>query len=145
MEQFHRIRDFWANRFASLSLFAFQTNLALAFQTRVPGFDELNWQYTPSGKVFASNLVVTCEGFYNKPHIDRDRTRYAFGMFGLIHRKTGEPYEKTSRNTLGDVKGATFRLDKFGIKVNLGSCNGMCEMVWDTRVSLFVESYHFSV
>lgn len=34
MTQFHKIRDFLAGRFASLSLYVFKTNLALGLLTR---------------------------------------------------------------------------------------------------------------
>lgn len=135
MKQFHRIRDFWARRFASLSLTVFKTNLALASEARVQGFDEVNWQFTPNGSVFASNLVVTCEGFNNSPHIDRDHTQYAFGMFGLIDHKTGEPYDRKQGNNIGKIKGAKFCLEDFGIEVDFCGCNGVYEMVWDTKVS----------
>lgn len=143
MEAFHLIRDFWAERFSALSLSIFKTNLALALQARVPGFDNLNWQYTPNGRVFASNLVVTCDGFSNHSHTDRDHTRYAFGMFGLVLRATGEPYDKEKGVKvgnkepikLGDVRGATFRMDDFGISVEFDKCNGQIEMLWDTKVS----------
>ncbi|EGG08178.1 uncharacterized protein MELLADRAFT_84954 [Melampsora larici-populina 98AG31] len=101
MEQFHRIHDFWAKHFGSLSMFVFQTNLDLASEADVPGFHNAKWQYTQNGKVFASNLVVTCDGFYNEAHLDHDRTRYSFGMFFLANRKTGRPHEKAKEKNLG--------------------------------------------
>lgn len=134
MEQFQRIRDFWAERFGSLSMFVFQSNLDLASEADVPGFHDVKWQYTQNGKVFASNLVVTCDGFYNEAHVDHDRTRYSFGMFCLANRKTGRPHEKGKENNLGDSKGSTFRVKEYGIFVPFYLCEGVVEMIWDTTI-----------
>jgi hypothetical protein len=142
MEDFHRIRDFWAERFSTLSLKVFKTNVALASKAQVPGFHELRWQLTQNGLVFASNLVVTCDGFHNHSHTDKDHTRYAFGMWGLIIRATGEPYDKEKGIKvgikegvkLGEVRDAKFCIDSFGIEVALGVCNGINDVLWDTTV-----------
>jgi hypothetical protein len=145
MEEYHRIRDFWAEWFSTLSFKVFKTNVALALIAKVPGFHELRWQLTQNGLVFASNLVVTCEGFYNYSHTDKDHTRYGFGMWGLILKASGEPYDKEKgvensekeRVKLGEVKGANFCIDSFGIEVAMGVCNGVADMVWDTTVSIY--------
>jgi hypothetical protein len=135
MERFHKIRDFLAGRFASLSLFVFKTNLAIGLVTNVPGFDHVEWQDTPNGMVFASNLVISCDGFANRVHIDKDHTRYAFGLFGLINRTTGLPCEKAEAAQLGSVEGLYFVIKRFGIKVALTRCNGIYEIIWDSKVS----------
>lgn len=135
MKQFHLIQDFWAERFGLLSMFIFQTNLDLASEADVPGFEDIEWQYTQNGKVFASNLVVTCDGFYNEAHVDKDRTRYSFGMFCLANRKTGRPHEKAKESNLGHVEGSTFCVEEFGIFVPFDLCEGVIEMIWDTTVS----------
>lgn len=134
MERFHIIRDFLAGRFASLSLYVFKTNLALGLSTNVPGFDDEKWQDTPKGMVFASNMAVSCDGFANRMHIDKDHTRYAFGLFGLINRETGLPCSKEEAKSLGSVEDLYFVLKPFGIKIALSRCNGIYEMLWDTKV-----------
>jgi hypothetical protein len=142
MEEFHRIRDFWAEQFSSLSLKVFKTNVALASKAKVPGFHDLTWQSTVNGRVFATNLVVTCDGFHNHPHTDKDHTRYAFGMWSLIERATGAPYDKEKGGRfgkeegvkLGDIRGTQFCIDSFRIQVGIGVCNGVYNLLWDTTV-----------
>lgn len=41
MVEFHKLRDFWSERFSSLSLKTFKSNQALAFDANIPGFDDL--------------------------------------------------------------------------------------------------------
>jgi hypothetical protein len=135
MTRFHKIRDFLAGRFSSLSLYVFKTNIALGLITEVPGFDDVEWQNTPNGQVFASNITVSCDGFANRIHVDRDHTRYAFGLFGLINRLTGKPCDKEEAAKLGSVEGLYFVVKDFGIKVALSRCNGLYEILWDTKVS----------
>lgn len=135
MTQFHKIRDFLAGRFASLSLYVFKTNLALGLLTQVPGFDDVKWQETPNGMVFASNIAVSCDGFANCIHFDRDHTRYAFGLFCLINRLTGQPVSKEEAAQLGSVDSLYFVFERFGVKVALSRCNGLYEILWDSKVS----------
>ncbi|KAG0139099.1 hypothetical protein CROQUDRAFT_55199, partial [Cronartium quercuum f. sp. fusiforme G11] len=70
----------------------------------------------------------------NLPHQDHDHTRYSFGMFCRIKQDTGELYELGSEETLGDVKGAKFVIEEFGIEVAFDRCNGIIEMLWDTKM-----------
>lgn len=134
MAGFHKIRDFWATCFSSLCLSAFKSNLDLGTTANVPGFDDVKWQDTPSGQVFASNLAVSCEGFYNKPHKDNDATRYAFGMFSRIDSQTGLPYQLGGNINLGDIKGARFVIGQFGIELDFDALDGVFEVVWDSKV-----------
>lgn len=134
MERFHIIRDFLAGRFASLSLYVFKTNLAIGLITEIPGFDDVEWQHTPNGMVFASNIAVSCDGFANRIHIDRDHTRYAFGLFSLINRATGQPCSKEDAKGLGSVRGLYFVVKAFGVKVALSRCNGLYEILWDSKI-----------
>lgn len=134
MTRFHIIRDFLAERLSTLSLSIFKTNLALALEARVPGFDELEWQDTPNSRVFASNMVVTWDGFSNRMHTDKDHSRYASGLWCLIDRKTGNPIEAKEAKKLGSVDGACFVVKRYGVKVVLSRCDGMYEMLWDVKV-----------
>lgn len=145
MEEFHKPRDFWAERFATLCFAAFESNVQLASKSKIPGFHQSEWQTTPNGSVFALNLVVTCDGFRNTPHKDEgDHTRYSFGMFSRIDRQTGEPYQLKGSKPRGDVKSASFIMEEFGIEVDFDGCDGVVEMVWDTRsIHYSTRSCHF--
>lgn len=133
MARFHEIRDFWAERFSSLSMFAFESNRKLAETTKVPGFDQLKWEDTPNGRVFASNLVVTTD-FHNKSHVDKDKSRYAYGIFACVDRKTGDPHVVEGASPQGRLEDAAFMSPKFGVEVSLDGC-GTTELVWDSTVS----------
>lgn len=133
MSHFHEIRDFWAERFSSLSLYAFESNRNLAQKTKIPGFDHLEWAETPNGQVFASNLTVTTD-FHNKSHFDKDRSRYAFGIFACVDRKTGEPHVVEGQSEKGELADAAFISSKFGVEVSFDIC-GTTELVWDSKVS----------
>lgn len=138
MAKFHQIRDFLAERFGSLAFSVFISNIQLAFDANVPGFDDLEWQDTPNGLVFASNLIVTCDGFFNKPHQDKDHTRYSFGINCLIDRKTGMPYQLEGSANKGTICGAMFIVPEFDIVIDYDRCDGLYETVWDSTVSVRV-------
>lgn len=133
MATFHWIRDFLAERFSSLALSVFKSNLEIGLITKVPGFDDVEWQDTPNGKVFASNMVVSCDGFYNEPHTDHDHTRYAFGINCLIDRETGKPYQLEGSENKGSIVGSLFVLKDFDIAVDYDRCDGIYETVWDSQ------------
>ncbi|EGG11473.1 uncharacterized protein MELLADRAFT_91027 [Melampsora larici-populina 98AG31] len=78
------IESFFAERFSSLSLFAFDSNATLAAQTNAPSWGNQSFYVTPNSKVFGSSIVVTCDEFVNKKHKDRDASKYAFGLFSLV-------------------------------------------------------------
>lgn len=139
MKMFFEIRDFWAKRCASLLLSTFESNQKLAMESCVPSFDDLEWAGTPNGKAFASNLVVTADCFHNLSHVDKDHTKFSFGMFCRIVRETGELYDQEQNPKLGDVHKCTFVIQDYGVKVDFDGCNGTIEMIWDTEVSLYLD------
>lgn len=142
MDEFFKIRDFWAERFSSLSLSTFRSNQKLASDSCVPGFDDKEWEATPNGQVFASNLVVTADCFHNISHVDIDHTKYSFGMFGRIFTETGELYDLQGPVKAGDVHKCAFMVQDYGIDVDFDGCNGTVEIIWDTEVSWY---FDFSV
>lgn len=139
MDDFFKIRDFWAERFASLSLSTFKSNQSLATNSCVPSFDDKEWEATPNGHVFASNLVVTADCFHNLSHVDRDHTKYSFGMFARIFRETGELYDLKGAVQAGDVHKCAFMVPDYGIEVDFDGCDGIVEMIWDTEVSRILD------
>lgn len=137
MVEFHKLRDFWSERFSSLSLKTFKSNQALAFDANIPGFDDLKWSTTPNGSVFASNLVVTSQCFYNESHTDNNHSKHAFGMFGNIFQETGQLYDLEAAEKFGDVKKCSFVIEEYNVEIDYDVCNGVVEMIWDTTVSLY--------
>lgn len=134
MIAFREIREFWANRFSSLSLSTFESNQNSATDDQIPGCDDPEWEDTPSGVIFASNLVVTADCFYNVAPINKGHSQYSYGMSGRIHRETGELYDLEDAVKVGDVKKCAFVVEKYGVEVDFDGCNGTVELIWDTEV-----------
>lgn len=84
------VEDFLAERMASLSLTAFQSNHSLMMEKNLPSFSTTNWLETPNARAFATNFFITEGGFRNAPHIDNDDSRYSFCWWSLINFITGE-------------------------------------------------------
>lgn len=83
------VENFHAERTASLSLHAFDSNAKLAAKTSAPSWASKRWNKTPNSQVFSgSNVIVTSGGFRNAPHIDHDATGYSSGFFALIDAHT---------------------------------------------------------
>ena len=79
------INDFLANIFASLSLSAFKSNTMLASPLSASSWSFKNCSQTINGQVFGSNLVLTCDGFRNVGHEDRDASNFSLGVWGHVN------------------------------------------------------------
>lgn len=86
------INHFLAERFASLSIGAFESNCHRAAKCRTPSWSSKSFFKSPNGRVFGSNFVVTRDEFANMIHVDNDHSGFTFGLFSLIHRDTGRLY-----------------------------------------------------
>ncbi|EGG01036.1 uncharacterized protein MELLADRAFT_92771 [Melampsora larici-populina 98AG31] len=128
------IESFFAERFSSLSLFAFESNATLAAQSNAPSWANESFYVSPNSKVFGSNIVVTCDEFVNKKHKDRDSSKYAFGLFSLVDRATGKLYQRGLTAPRGDTLGARFILDDYNVDVNLDASDGVIEMLWNSQI-----------
>ena len=128
------IESFFAERFSSLSLFAFESNATLAAQSNAPSWANASFYVSPNSKVFGSNIVVTCDEFVNKKHKDRDSSKYAFGLFSLVDRATGELYQRGLTAPRGNTLGARFILDDYNVDVNLDASDGIIEILWNSQI-----------
>lgn len=131
MKEIPEHTEFWATVFYSLSSFAFTENVKLGHVEKLPSFSDPFWTgNTPAGLVWASNISITSKGFHNESHVDNDLSVYAFGVFCYCLSDTGEIYLRSQNPEMGDVKGASFWLDKYHIKIDFDHCDGVIEMLW---------------
>lgn len=115
------IDEFLANIFASLSLSAFQSNAILASLISAPSWSYQNWSQPGNGQVFASNLALTCGGFRNAPHEDRDASNFSLGVWGLVNTKSGKLISSSERNILIQQNQQGLVCDALGAKFHIGN------------------------
>ncbi len=129
--QLPSIESFMAARFSTLSLHAYQSNCEVGSRFNAPSFASTSASAIQSSEVFASNIVVTFDGFYNSPHCDHDATKYAFGFFGMINRASGS---LASSGVDGKILGSKFCLDDYNVFINYDLCDGVVEQLWNTQI-----------
>lgn len=123
--------EFWATIFYSLSQFAFLQNAVTGRREKLPCFSDPFWTgKTSTGLVWASNISITSKGFNNEAHVDKDLSSYTFGVFCYCLSDTGEIYLRSLNSNIGYVKGASFWLDAYNVKIDFDACDGVIEMVW---------------
>lgn len=81
---------------------------------------------------FGSNLIITYDEFVNKAHVDIDATDYAFGVFCLIDRVTGNIIISPSGPCV-EIDDASLRFPEYNFEIALGKKNTLVEMVWSTK------------
>ncbi|EGG07762.1 uncharacterized protein MELLADRAFT_85489 [Melampsora larici-populina 98AG31] len=128
------IENFYAKRFAALSSYAFNSNAELASKVGVPSWAGESFYVSPNVQVFALNIAVTFDEFVNAKHTDFDESKYAFGFFTRINRKTGKLYSLKNDTFQGDSVGACFVLDDYNITVDYDACDGVVEMLWASQI-----------
>ncbi|EGG05857.1 uncharacterized protein MELLADRAFT_87712 [Melampsora larici-populina 98AG31] len=127
------IEDFYAERFAGLSSYAFNSNAELASRVGVPSWAGESFYVSPNAQVFASNIAVTYDEFYNAKHTDLDESKYTFGFFTRINRHTGKLYSLRNDPFQGDSNGSQFFLDNYNVTVDFDACDGVVEMLWASQ------------
>ena len=116
------INNFLAEIFATLSLSAFQSNSMVAASISAPAFSSPQWHESPNGQVFGTNCVLTCDGFRNTMHKDRDETLYSLGFWGIVEEKTGRLITHQERlNLLKLNKDPQFHCNALGAKFHVGN------------------------
>ena len=134
------VNNFLAGIFASLSLSAFHSNSMLAKSLSAPSWSWTQWDGSPNSQVFGTNCVLTCDGFRNASHIDRDETGYALGFWGIVDQQTGRLISSQERlNLLREARKAGFHCNALGAKFHVGKLTvdldaaDVVTMVFNTR------------
>lgn len=116
------IDNFLAECFAKLSLSAFESNTMIAAKLLAPNWSSIHWHLTNNAQVFGTNFIVTCGGFRNAPHRDRDATGFSMGVWGLIDSETGELLRPKERlKLLDDAKKVKSKCDALGARFNISN------------------------
>jgi hypothetical protein len=126
------INHFLAEKFASLSIGAFQSNCEQAAKCSAPSSKSIF--KSPNGCVFGFNFVITRDEFANKEHVDKNHSGYTFGLFSLIHQDTGRLYQSGRTSKHGYTKGAQFVFPDDNFEINFDACDGVVEMVWASNI-----------
>lgn len=135
------IDNFLAEMFATLSLSAFRSNSMLAVSLSAPSWSFTKWHESSNGQVFGTNMVLTCDGFRNSLHTDRDETNYSLGFWGIVDKNTGRLITSQERQSLlqraqqpeshCNALGAKFHIGN--ITVHLDSAD-VVMMVFNTQI-----------
>ena len=137
------IETFMANRFSYLSLAAYQSNCEIGSSTNVPSFSATSAQIQEDTDVFASNVIVTFDGFHNGPHADNDASKDSFGLFATIHQEDGTLSPSPNGVDEGRFQHSCFVLDKYNTIINFDRCNGVVEQIWNITVLHHTPIPHF--
>lgn len=133
MKKLPAIERFLKERFLTLSTTTYEKNCKTAADENCPSWASSHFFTRPNGQTFGSNVVVTCDGFANAPHKDRDATGHAIGLFGLSNRKTGHLYRNVGGGARSwRVDDAYFRFKDYNFQIRLGQQNRVMEILWAT-------------
>ncbi|OAV87965.1 hypothetical protein PTTG_29216 [Puccinia triticina 1-1 BBBD Race 1] len=124
--------DFLAGRMEAISSAAYQQNKELMQDYGIPNWSQDVWRELKKedqiDKQFASNVSVTFNNFYNKPHQDKkDLNGWTYGIFSYIDNKTGEPIPPPSSEL-----GHGFLFPQHAYVVDFVKSEGIIELVWQT-------------
>lgn len=133
MRKLPDIERFLKERFIKLSTTTYEKNCETAAEVNSPSWAASNFFSRPNGQTFGANLVVTRDGFANAAHKDRDATGHSLGLFGLVHRDTGQLYRDVSdQSRAWRVDDAYFRFKDYNFQIHLAQQNRAIEILWAT-------------
>ena len=115
------INNFLAKIFGTLSLSAFQSNSMVAASISAPPFSSPQWHESPNGQVFGTNCVLTCDGFRNTMHKDRDETLYSLGFWGIVEKTDRLITHQERLNLLKLNEDPQFHCNALGVKFHVGN------------------------
>ncbi|OAV93905.1 hypothetical protein PTTG_27142 [Puccinia triticina 1-1 BBBD Race 1] len=84
--------QFIAHQFRHFSEAAFEQNKKSLEAFGIPSWSDESWDsYNKDPTPLASNVIVTTNDFSNKPHCDKDKNLFTYGLFSYINCSTGTP------------------------------------------------------
>ncbi|WAR53283.1 hypothetical protein PtB15_2B714 [Puccinia triticina] len=84
--------QFIAHQFRHFSEAAFEPNKKSLEAFGIPSWSDESWDsYNKDPTPLASNVIVTTNDFSNKPHCDKDKNLFTYGLFSYINCSTGTP------------------------------------------------------
>ncbi|MBW0578217.1 hypothetical protein O181_117932 [Austropuccinia psidii MF-1] len=105
-------------------------NQSLMEAAKLPNFSQLEWTSSNPKEEFKSftNVIVTQDGFFNKPHQDlNDLNSWTYGMFSFVSKK-----DFHSLPTVFTPYGHGFNFPKLKMEIDFSKKPGIMEILWKT-------------
>ncbi|OAV87763.1 hypothetical protein PTTG_09823 [Puccinia triticina 1-1 BBBD Race 1] len=123
---------FLADRMEAISSTAYRQNKELMQEYGIPNWSQDVWRELKKEdqieKQFASNVSVTFNDFYNRPHQDtNDLNGWTYGIFSFIDKKTGKPIPPPVSEL-----GHGILFPQHAYIVDFVKSEGIIELVWQT-------------
>ncbi|MBW0548661.1 hypothetical protein O181_088376 [Austropuccinia psidii MF-1] len=121
--------EFIYSRIYHFSQLAAQENLSLMEASKLPNFSQLEWTSANPKEEFKSlsNVIVTQDGFFNKPHKDlNDLNAWTYGIF-FISKKYFHPLP-----TVLTPSGHGLHFPKLKMEIDFSKKLGIMEILWNT-------------
>ncbi|MBW0561221.1 hypothetical protein O181_100936 [Austropuccinia psidii MF-1] len=90
----HQYDEFVYSIISHFSKLSANENSSLMEAAKLPNFSQLEWTSSNPKEEFKSftNVIVTQDGFFNKPHQDlNDRNSWTYGIFSFVSKKDFHP------------------------------------------------------
>ncbi|MBW0490532.1 hypothetical protein O181_030247 [Austropuccinia psidii MF-1] len=118
------------SRISHFSQLAAQANQSLIEAAKLPNFSQLEWISANPKEEFKSfsNVIVTQDVFFNKPHQDlNDLNAWTYGIFSFVSKKDFHPLP-----TVFTPSGHGFHFPKLKMEINSSKKPGIMELLWKT-------------
>ncbi|MBW0561037.1 hypothetical protein O181_100752 [Austropuccinia psidii MF-1] len=105
-------------------------NQSLMEAARLPNFSQLEWTSANQKAEFKSfaNVIVTQDGFFNKPHQDLNNLKaWTYGIFSFVAKKYFHP-----QPTVFTPSGHGLHFPKLKMEINFSKKPGIMEITWKT-------------
>ncbi|KAA1113092.1 Ubiquitin carboxyl-terminal hydrolase 7 [Puccinia graminis f. sp. tritici] len=124
-----RHNQFIADRFRHFSEEAVAKNKQAMKEFGIPSWSDEAWEsYKNDPTPLCSNVIVTSNDFSNKPHCDKDKNIFTYGIFSYIDRSTGTPILPPS-----STRGHGIRFPDYDCNINFGTTPGIIEVLWKSN------------
>ncbi|WAQ92095.1 hypothetical protein PtA15_15A491, partial [Puccinia triticina] len=95
----------------------------------IPSWSNKEWESSKNNpEPVASNVIVTSNDFSNKPHCEKDKNVFTYGIFSYINRKTGSPILPPSNEF-----GHALRFPDYDCNIEFGRLPGIVEVFWKSN------------
>ncbi|MBW0578192.1 hypothetical protein O181_117907 [Austropuccinia psidii MF-1] len=122
--------EFFYSRISHFSKSATNENKLLMEADKLPNFSQLEWTSANLKEEFKSftNVIVTQDGFFNKPHHDlNDLNAWTYGIFPFVSTKDFHPLP-----TVVTPSGNGFHFPKLKMEIYFSKKPGIMEILWNT-------------
>ncbi|KAI7943888.1 hypothetical protein MJO28_011416 [Puccinia striiformis f. sp. tritici] len=121
--------QFISNRLRDFSEATLEENKAALKEFGMASWSNETWKsFKNEPSPLFSNAIVTTNDFSNKPHCDKDKNLFTYGIFSYIDRSTGTPILPPS-----NFRGHALRFPEYDFDINFGTTPGIIEVLWKSN------------